>query len=200
MAELAAAIVAAIIGGFLAGGTGYLLDRKREEEKANLIKRLLVAGITDDLQHSLTLYEKIAEEWDKSRTIWFSTLNELKESRRTYQNNKDWVTLLEDQELRSTIFRYYLRSADVINSLEYQQSRLYELERRYNELLRDIKLKSPELSHEQASALATSYVQQEDLEYRNLTGVRIPETVAKLSEYKGAAKDLLRALSKVVPK
>lgn len=97
------------------------LDRKREKEKANLVKRLLIAGVTDDLQHSITLYEKIAEEWGKSRTIWFSTLNELKESRRTYQNNKDWVTLLENQELRSTIFRYYLRSADAINSLEYQQ-------------------------------------------------------------------------------
>lgn len=56
------------------------------------------------------------------------------------------------------------------------------------------------MSHEQAVQQATSYMEQEDKEYRDLTEIRIGETVAKLGEFKGAAKDLLQALGKVVPK
>ena len=95
-----------MVGGFLAASTGWFLDRRREKAKVKQLRKLLTTGIGDDLQHSIDLYDKIADEWEKTKTVWFATLNELRESRQTYLNNKDWVTIFEDAELRTKIFRY----------------------------------------------------------------------------------------------
>lgn len=188
-----AEIIATIIGGFLAAGTGWFLQNRAENERTDKARRLLTTAICDDLQHATTLYEKIDGEWEKTKTVWFSTLNELRESRQTYQNSKDWIVLFEKSDLRKRIFHYYLRSADLINNIEYQQRRKYELETKFNDLLRDIMFKTPGTSHDEAKGFAISYMAQEDAEYRNLE-VSLPENIRKLDRFKIEAKDLLVAL------
>lgn len=186
-------IIAAIIGGFLAAGTGWFLQNRAEKDRTDKSRHLLTTAICDDLQHAITLYEKIDDEWGKTKTIWFATLNELRESRQTYQNSKDWIVLFENADLRKKIFRYYLRSSDLLNNLEYQQRRKYELETKYNDLIRDIKYKTPQLSDAEASRAATSYMAQEDAEYLRLKE-SIPDNVKKLDKFKAEAKELERAL------
>ena len=188
-------IIAALIGGFLAAGTGWFLQVQLEKARLKRTKKLLTLGIIDDIEQAIHLYDRISDEWDKSQTIWFSSLNELKESRQTYQNNKDWILVYDDAELRKQIFQYYLKSADRINTLEYQQRRKYEIEHKLNELIRDIKFGDASLTHEQAVELAVSLMEAENREYANLQK-SIPEEVAKLKEYKGEAKELLNRLKR----
>ena len=187
-------IIAAIIGGFLAAGTGWLLEGRKEQLRLQKSKKLLTTSICDDLNHSLSLYDKVQEEWDKTKIIWFSTLNELKESRQTYINNKDWIVIFEEEKIRKRIFQYYLRSAEVISLLEFRQKRKYELENKYNDLVRDIKFKDPSLSDEDVRKNALSYMASESAEYDNLL-VIIPETVTKLGRFKAEAESLHAMLS-----
>jgi len=185
--------IAVLLGGFLAAGTGWFLQVRLEKSRQKVAKKLLTLGITDDLEQAIYLYDRISDEWDKSKTIWFSTLNELKESRQTYQNNKDWVVLYDEPDLRKQIFQYYLKSGFQINNLEYQQRRKYELEHKLNELIRDIKYRDGSISDSHAVALATNIMEAEHREYDNLQN-SIPEAVTKLKEFKGEAKDLKNRL------
>lgn len=171
-------IIAALLGGVLAAGTGWFLQVRLESSRADKTRELLKTGICDDLNHSLGLYEKIDEEWDKTKIVWFSTLNELKESRQTYKDNRNWIVLFESADLRKRIFQYYLRSSELIDMLEYRQRRKYELEDKYNRLVSDIKLRNPGMEHQEASELAISYMSDEDSEYRQLLN-NIPEAIQK---------------------
>jgi len=114
-------ILASVIGGVLAAGTGWFLDWQRQRATMNKAKQLFVTSILDDLQHSLSLYDKIREEWEKTKVVWFSTLNELRESRQTYLLYKDSVVLIDNVDMLRTIFRYYLGTNEVISQMEYQQ-------------------------------------------------------------------------------
>jgi len=189
-------IIAAIVGGLIAASTGWFFERQREKARLSKIHNLLVTGICDDLQHSRDVYDKVSSEWEKSQTIWFSSLNELMASRQTYKNNRDWITLIENAELRKRVFQYYLQSEDIISALESQQKRKYELESKFNDLVRDLMINNPELEQQQARDIAISYMQNEDREYRGLVDL-IPETVLKLKEYKSQAWDLLNDLKKM---
>ena len=186
-------IIATLIGGFLAAGTGWFLQSRLEISRIRKTRNLLTTGICDDLNHSLSLYEKVEEEWGKTKTVWFSTLNELKESRQTYKDNKNWIVLFENTDVRKRIFKYYLKSAEIIDILEYQQRRKYELENKYNGLVSDIRLKNPTIEQKEASKLAISYMESENSEYLRLQD-GIPETVAKLGKFNGEAKDLIKIL------
>ena len=191
-------IVAALIGGLLAAGTGWFLQTRLEISRTNKFRELLTTGICDDLNHSLGLYEKIEEEWEKTKIVWFSTLNELKESRLTYKENKNWIVLFENTDTRKTIFKYYLRSSELIDMLEYQQKRKYDLGTKFNGLLSDIKLKNPEMEHQEATDLAISYMASEDQEYRRLE-ISIPENVTKLRKFRTEAKELIGTLNNEKP-
>ncbi len=114
-------ILASVIGGVLAAGTGWFLDWQRQRATMNKAKQLFVTSILDDLQHSLSLYDKIREEWEKTKVVWFSTLNELREYRQTYLLYKDSVVLIDNVDMLRTIFRYYLGTNEVISQMEYQQ-------------------------------------------------------------------------------
>ncbi len=186
-------IFAALLGGFLAASTGWFLQNRLEISRTDKARKLLTTGICDDLNHSISLYEKIDEEWTKTKIIWFSTLNELKESRQTYKENKNWIVLFSDSGIRNKIFKYYLKSAEIIDTLEYQQRRKYELENKYNGLVSDIKLKNPDMEHKEASDLAISYMSSENNEYQRLES-SIPEIVSKLTKFRIEAKDLLNEL------
>jgi hypothetical protein len=169
-------IIAALIGGILAAGTGWLLERQREKTRLDQARKLLTRAICDDLTHSLQLYDKVAEEWEKTKTIWFATTNELKESRQPYVNSKDWIAVFDDEDLRRKIFRYYLQSSDRINALEYQQRRKYEIEGKLNDMIHNIKFRDPQLSHDAALKMAVGYMEAESKEYENLATL-IPDTI-----------------------
>lgn len=132
-------VISTFIGAFLAAGTGYFFERCREKARMTQARQLLKIVIIDDLRYAVTLYDKAIDEWDKTKIVWFSTLNEIRESRFAYQNNKDWIHVFEDSELRRRIFRYYLQSSELVSILENQQRRKYEIEGRLNDVVRDIK-------------------------------------------------------------
>ena len=188
-------IIAALIGGILAAGTGWFFERRREMAQLDRARKILTRAICDDLTHSFQIYDKIAEEWEKTKTVWFASTNELKESRQAYVNSKDWIAVFDDEELRRKIFRYYLQSSDRINTLEYQQRRKYEIEGKLNDMIRNIKFRDSSLSHEDALKMALGYMQNESKEYDNLLAV-LPETVNKLAQFKGRAEDLTAQLKK----
>ncbi|MBL0317962.1 MAG: hypothetical protein IPP74_01445 [Alphaproteobacteria bacterium] len=184
-------IVAATIGGAIAAGTGWFIDWRRESRKFDKARALLITGICDDLQHSLVLFDKVSDEYQKTRIIYFATLNELKESRHVYQNNKDWITVFDDGDLRKQIFKYYLQSNDAISMLEFNQRRKYELENKHNELVTKIKSENKTMSDEDAGRQALSYMVKENNEYMDLNNVRLPESVAKLREFKATAENII---------
>ncbi|NBQ67602.1 MAG: hypothetical protein EBU46_01740, partial [Nitrosomonadaceae bacterium] len=182
-------VISTFIGAFLAAGTGYFFERRRENARIIQARQLLKVVITDDLKYAATLYDKAIDEWDKTKTVWFSTLNGIRESRFAYQNNKDWIHVFEDPDLRRRIFRYYLQSSELVSSLENQQRRKYEIDGRLNDVVRDIKQKDSSLNHEDAVKVAISYMQSENREYDNLQKL-IPESIRKLSEFKREAQEI----------
>ena len=72
-------IIAALIGGFLAAGTGWFLHTRAETARIGRARHLLTTAIRDDLQHTTAVFERLEDEWDKTKTVWFATLNELRE-------------------------------------------------------------------------------------------------------------------------
>jgi len=160
------------------------------------LKSLLLTGITDDLKASVELYARVIDEWEKSQTIWFTTLNELRESRQTYLKNRDWLVLLNDESLRQRIFRYYHRSADHINLLENQQRRKYDIQAKLNELVRDLQLRDTTLAREQATSQAIALMHAEDQELVGLNTTLLPQNIQKVRDFKGEAKELADVLSK----
>ncbi|WP_027715940.1 hypothetical protein [Desulfuromonas sp. TF] len=188
-------LLAAVVGGFLAAGTGWFLQWRLEASRLKLTKSLLVTGIVDDLKSSVSLYERLIDEWEKSGTIWFTTLNELRESRQIYLKNRDWLVLVKAEDLRQRVFKYYHRSSDHINLLENQQSRKYVIQQKLNEIIRDIKLRQEGVTHKQALEQAVNAMQAEDQE---LVGINelIPQNIQKVRDYRDEAKELVTALQK----
>jgi hypothetical protein len=186
-------LAAAVLGGFLAAGTGWILDRQRETAKLANTRRLLSRAIRDDLIYSLRLYDKISEEWEKTKIVWFATLNELRESRQSYTNSKEAINLFDSEDLRRAIFRYYLQSSDRISQLEFAQRRKYELERIYNDLIRQIQMKDETATPEAAQAYAIKVMANEDKEYRDLMA-DLPNKVAQLVSLKSTAEQLTTRL------
>ncbi len=186
-------MIAVIVGGFLAAGSGWFLNWRQEQERVLRIRKLLTTGICDDLRHASALYEKIIEDWGKTGTVWFATLTEFRESRYIYQNNKDWVILFTDIHLRKAIFRYYLQSAESINNLEYQQHRKYEIGKQLNEMARELMTLDRTLIQEQALKIALERMGNESREYSGLDQ-SIPILINKLKEHKATAENLLGKL------
>jgi hypothetical protein len=186
-------IIAAVIGGFLAAGTGWFLQSRLEASRQKRLAQLFILGVRDDLKSSVDLYDRLMDEWQKSQTVWFTTINELRESRQTYQKNRDWLILLKNESVRQRLFRYYHRSADHLTLVENQQRRKYEIQSKLTELVRDVQWRDRTLSREAAVAQAVALMHAEDQE---LVGINasLPQGVQKLRDFKGEAKELLSAL------
>ena len=159
---------------------------------------MLTQAILDDLTYSLQIYDKVSEEWEK-KIVWCSTLNELKQSRQPYMNSKDWVVVLDDEELRREIFRYYLRSTDKITLLESQQNRKYTLERTYNDLLIQIRTQDPSTTQQSAQDQALQVMANESTEYNGIVAA-MPDNVARLVALKATAQTLINRLQAQKPK
>ena len=186
-------IIAALIGGFLAAGTGWFLQVRLEASRLKKLKHLLIVGISDDLKSSVELYHRVIDEWDKSQIVWFTTLNELRESRQTYIKNRDWIVLVKDQSLRQKLFKYYHRSADHINLLEQQQRRKYEIQTKLNDVIRDVQLRTPTLTYGDALPLAIALMHAEDQELTGLNTL-IPQSVLRIRDFRDEARELRDAL------
>lgn len=186
-------IIAAVVGGFLAAGAGWFLQNRLEASRQKRLAQLFVIGVRDDLKSSVDLYDRVVDEWEKSKTVWFTTINELRESRQTYQKNRDWMVLLKNENLRQRLFRYYHRSADHLGILENQQRRKYEIQSKLNELVRDLQLRDAKLSRDAALAQAISLMHAEDQELAGLNGL-LPQNIQKLKDFKSEAKELLALL------
>lgn len=186
-------IFAAVVGGFLAAGTGWFLQSRLEASRQKRLAQLFILGVRDDLKSSIDLYDRLMDEWEKSQTVWFTTINELRESRQTYQKNRDWLILLKNESIRQRLFRYYHRSADHLTLVENQQRRKYEIQSKLTELVRDIQLRDSTLSREAAVAQAVGLMHAEDQE---LVGINtsLPQGVQKLRDFRGEAKELLASL------
>jgi hypothetical protein len=143
-------ILSAIVGGFLAAGTGWFLQTRLEASRQKKIKELLLIGMSDDLRNSLELYVRLEEDWEKSRVIWFTTINELTESRHIYTNNKDWITLIKNEELRKNILKYYRKSANHLIQLQNTQQRKYDIQNRFNAQVQELRIKNPTLELKEA--------------------------------------------------
>ena len=59
-------IIAALVGGFLAAGTGWFLQNRLEASRLQRLKQLLIIGISDDMKSSAELYDRVIDEWEKS--------------------------------------------------------------------------------------------------------------------------------------
>ena len=193
MEETTAILVGSIIGGLAAAGAGVILDASREKGKEERIREILVTAICDDLEHSVGVYNKIQNDWLTQKTIYFSHINELTESRQTYKNNKDWIHIFDDIELRREIFTYYLRSADCLRALEYNQTRKYEIGKKFNEVRTSIRLKDSTLTEDAVTAMAIQSMQKEDAEYKQIDFL-IGDGISKLFGFKETAASLVKKL------
>ncbi|AEJ02013.1 hypothetical protein Nit79A3_2230 [Nitrosomonas sp. Is79A3] len=188
-------IIAALVGGFLAAGTAWFLQNRLEATRLQRLKQLLIIGISDDLKSSIELYSRVIDEWEKGQIVWFTTLNELRESRQTYLKNRDWMVLVNDEELRQKLFKYYHRSADHINLLENQQRRKYEIQAKLNDVVRDLQLRNNVLVREHALEQAVGLMHAENQELVSLNSIT-PQGIQRMRDFKGEAKELLDAFSK----
>ncbi len=188
-------ILAAMIGGFLAAGTGWFLQYRLEAARLRRGYQLLLVGMSDDLKASLELYARLLDEWEKTQIVWFTTLNELRESRQIYLKNREWLILVKDENLRQKIFRYYHRSADHINLLENQQRRKYDIQAKLNDLVRDLQVRTSQLTREQGLAQAVSLMQAEDQELFGINSA-LPQSILRLRDFRDEAKDLITVLSR----
>jgi hypothetical protein len=162
-------ILAAILGGFLAAGAGWFLQTRLENTRLNRLRTLLLVGMRDDLNNAIELFNRLSDDWDKSKVVWFTSINEFAESREVYVKNKDWIALLHNDDLRVKILRYYRRSANHILQLQNSQQRKYDIQRKYNEPVLDLRRQDSNASIEDVSAIAVRLLDAED------PRVRIPQ-------------------------
>jgi hypothetical protein len=186
-------IIAAVVGGFLAAATGWFLQSRLEASRIARLKKLMIIGITDDLKSSADLYDRVLDEWDKTQIVWFTTINELRESRQTYLKNRDWLVLIKDEVLRQRIFRYYHRSADHLNLLENQQRRKYDIQAKANDIVRDLQLRNASLARDEAVRQAVALMQPEDQELAGINTM-LPQNIQRTRDMKAEAKELCSAL------
>ena len=156
---------------------------------------MMIIGVTDDLKSSADLYDRVLDEWDKTQIVWFTTLNELRESRQTYLKNRDWLVLFDNEALRQKLFRYYHRSADHLGLLENQQRRKYDIQNKLNEIVRDLQLRNAELPRGQALSQGIALMQPEDQELSGINTM-LPQNIQRTRDFKAEAKELLVALGK----
>lgn len=188
-------IIAAVLGGFLAAGTGWFLQNRQEAARIARLRKLILTGVSDDLKSSSDLYDRILDEWEKSGTVWFTTINELRESRQIYLKNREVLVLLDSEALRQKIFRYYHRSADYLNLLENQQRRKYDIQSKLNDVLRELQLRDQAMTREAALQQAVGLMRAEDQELAWLNA-QLPQNVQRTRDFKAEAKELLGELAK----
>ena len=188
-------IVSAIVGGFLAAGTGWLVQSRLEKSKISRLKNLLIVGITDDLTNSLELYDQISEGWERSRIVWFNLLSEIADSRHVYVNNRDSIVLLDDSELRTRILQYYRKSGNHLLSLQNAQQRTYDIQDKYNHAVESCQLQDRTLTLKQAKEIVVQTMSNEGSELTHWKE-QLPSLVAGIQRFKEEAHQIREDLIK----
>lgn len=196
MTEQWVTILAAIIGGFIAGATGWFVSWRNDcrtfKHKAGLFTR----AIKDDLNKSKLLYKKVIEAWEKNNTVWLDTLGEIEASRDIYNKCREW-TLVYPENLRNRISDYYYKSAIGIYFLRDLQNRKTEIELMAGKLFFDLKAKDLNVPNEQINKQvvnAISSYQHTEYGWINAT---IPKKVDYFKELAQDIENILLELDKV---
>lgn len=123
-------------------------------------------------------------------------MNELRESRDIYLRNKDQITLFREESLQQKIMQYYRKSGNTINELGNAQSRLHELERKYNEVRAEISRKQPGLTDENLKRETLNVLSNEYNQYNDIKDRNIPQLLKDISKHSGEAKEITEILDK----
>lgn len=107
--EIYAAIIGAVIGGFLASISGVILYFFQKSWDRKKLNKLFITAIRDDLINSIPLYEKIKNTGKTQKFIPFESTSGLKKSRQVYEKYTEHLLLIEPYTLRKRIFDYYLQ-------------------------------------------------------------------------------------------
>lgn len=187
--------LATILGGLLAAGAGWFVQNRIEASRIDRQRQLMLQGIDDDLSNSIELYDQLAADWERSKIVWFNLLTELGDSRHTYVNNRDFMLLVRDKDLRNRIVRYYRKSGHHLLSLQNAQQRKYDIEARYTQAVQQYLLANPDLQEEQVREVVARSMDKEsqELTYWN---EQLPTLVAGLERFKSEARELLREIKK----
>lgn len=188
-------IIAAVIGGFLAAGTGWFLQNRAEASRIRKLRELWIVGISEDLNSAIDMYQQVMEGWQQSRVVWFNLLNELNDSRSAYERNRDFVVFIDNVDLRRNILKYYRKSANVILQLRNTQQRQYDLRGELMRVLQDIQQKNPGIAYEEAARLVLESTQPKQNELEHIDQ-QLPQLVNSLEGLKGDARQILSALNK----
>ena len=96
-----------VLGSFLALGTSFAMEvwrtRRADRRKVLLLKRFL--------QHEIPLMIKMVNAvlsgLEERHPPLKSAVQSINSSRQGFERNREWVTLIEDEELRQDIFGYF---------------------------------------------------------------------------------------------
>lgn len=116
-----------VLGGVLAAGAGLVADYFRNWLRERTARKRFSTAIRDDLRQALGIYDRLAEDWQKSQIVWFTTTDQFSASRASYYRNRDWAVLY-GEKLRDEIFRYYIDSEQFISGLVSAQRRKGEIQ------------------------------------------------------------------------
>jgi hypothetical protein len=186
-------ILAAILGGFLAAGTGWFLQTRLENARLKRLRTLLLVGMRDDLNNAIELFGRLSDDWDKGKVVWFATINEFAESREVYVKNKDWITLLHNDDLRVKILRYYRRSANHILQLQNSQQRKYDIQYKYDALVVDLRRQNPTMPIDQVNDTAFQLMNVETQELK-FVNEQLPKLIQQLDRFKIDAQEILKEI------
>lgn len=186
-------IVSTLVGGFLAAGTGWFLQSRAEASRVKRGKRVFTTGVLDDLRAAVELFDRLKEDWDRDKTVWFTTINELLESRHAYIQHRDWLLTFEDDVLRKAIVTYYTKSANHLIDMRNAQQRLYDLHSQIAQAAVEVRAAMPDATNEQHIEAITQRLPTAEAETQFL-GSRLPELVIGLERFKGEARELIRKL------
>jgi len=89
--------------------------------------------------------------------------------------------------------RYYLKSTNLINILEFQQNRIIQILGKLSDLIRDIRNENPDMDYKQAADFAKPYLPKELEEIEKLQQT-LPSDINKLSDFKLQAVDILKSM------
>ena len=191
--ELLGQVLAALLGGFLAAGTGAYLQSRLEKNRLLKAKQLLITAIKDDLENSVELYQRVKEDYDKSKIFWFHHLGEFNESRTTVIRNWDYFYLIEDEKIRKRFLKYYTKSYQAMTALQGYQQQKYGLETKLNDTVQKLMLDDNRLTHEIATTKAIELMKRENLDYAFITE-DLPKKIGDLNCFKQDANGLLSEL------
>jgi hypothetical protein len=186
-------IFAAIVGGFLAAGTGWFVQSRIEAARESRHKQLLLLGIKDDITNSLELYDQLIEDWERSRTVWFNLLTQINDSRHIYVNNRSSIVLIKSESLRNRILQYYRKSGNHLLGLQNAQQRKYDIQSKYNLAVQNQQLQNHDLTLEAAQALVvqTMAAESDELTYWDN---QLPFLVAGIQRFKDDAREIRELL------